>query len=160
MNKLFLKNENDTILLGKIIAKNIGNSAVIALKGNLGAGKTFITKSIINNLGLDVSVSSPTFNLMNIYENDKFTIHHFDFYRLEDESELENIGFYEYSRFGISIIEWADKFINNLPLNYILIEIEYSTDHKSRYAKINSIGKKYESIVKNIINEYEERSNN
>lgn len=159
MDKLFLKNEVYTEILGEIIAKNIGGNIVIALEGGLGAGKTFLTKSIVKNLGIDMNVTSPTFNLMNIYEGDKVNCYHFDFYRLEDENELENIGFYEYSNLGVSIIEWADKFVDVLPLNYILINIEYSEDKKSRYAYLKAVGKKYMDIVENISREYKERSN-
>lgn len=157
MDKFFLKDSGDTYLLGDAIAEHIDSNTLIALRGELGAGKTSLTKAIVKSLGIDETVTSPTFNLMNIYQGKKKDVYHFDFYRLEDIGELFNIGFYEYTKKGISIIEWADKFEDALPISYIYISLTYDEKGESRYFTIQSVGKKYQDTVQNIIKSYQKR---
>ncbi|WP_373522726.1 tRNA (adenosine(37)-N6)-threonylcarbamoyltransferase complex ATPase subunit type 1 TsaE [Aquiflexum sp.] len=95
-------------------------------KGDLGAGKTTMIKSIAKVVGIEDRVSSPTFSLVNEYWNDKGNVfYHFDFYRLEDPAEAMEIGVEEYFYSGNHcFIEWAEKIPGYLPLDFILIEIE------------------------------------
>ena len=119
--------ENGTYKFGEIISKNINQGVVVALIGDLGSGKTTLAKSIIKNM-IDIQdVPSPTFNIVNEYNKDNITIYHFDLYRLEDEGELFGIGFDDYisNKKAIIIIEWADKFIDLLPKNYIKINLSF-----------------------------------
>ena len=92
-----LENENSTVKLGEIIADTIPQGIIIALTGELGSGKTTLSQSIIKNMMKIQDVSSPTFNIVNEYRDKNQTIYHFDFYRLEDESELFGIGFDDYA---------------------------------------------------------------
>lgn len=108
---------------------------VICLNGDLGAGKTLFTQSLAAALGVKGDVTSPTFNLLNIYKGN-MPVFHFDLYRLEQEYELEDIGFYDYAESpdGLVLIEWAEKFQACLPEDYINIEIrrtdEENADHE------------------------------
>ena len=134
------------------LAKHLKKSDVIFLTGNLGAGKTLFAQGICKGLGIDDDVTSPTFNLLNIYENlsQNLVVYHFDLYRLDREDELENIGFNEYVYSdGISIIEWADKFLKYLPEEYLLVDIE-KTGETEREIKIFFFGKRYEELGKEI----------
>ena len=133
-------------------AKHLKKSDIIFLIGNLGAGKTLFAQGICKGLGIDNDVTSPTFNLLNIYENPSrnLVVYHFDLYRLDREDELENIGFNEYVYSdGISIIEWADKFLKYLPEEYLLVDIE-KTGETEREIKISFFGKRYEELGKEI----------
>ena len=100
-----------TVKLAAKVAQRVREGTVICLEGGLGAGKTLFVQSMARTLGVQGEVTSPTFNLMSVYEG-FCPIVHFDLYRLHSEDELEDIGFYEYTDFpeGIVFIEWAEKF--------------------------------------------------
>ena len=106
----------ETAHLASTIGKIIHEGTVICLDGELGVGKTLFVRALARTLGVESDVTSPTFNLMNIYEA-ACPIVHFDLYRIESEEELEDIGFYEYvdATEGIVLIEWAEKFPEALP---------------------------------------------
>ena len=95
-----------TSLLGEKIANLIQDNLIICLEGDLGAGKTLFTQSLCKALKVKEIVTSPTFNLMNVYEGKK-RIYHFDLYRLEQPEDLEEIGFYEYTDVEVSIANIA-----------------------------------------------------
>lgn len=99
----------DTFNIGTAFAKELKDGDTVALYGGLGAGKTVFTKGIAKGLGIDDEVVSPTFTILKEYEGDK-KLYHFDLYRIEDEEELEHIGFYDYlGRDGICVIEWPEN---------------------------------------------------
>ena len=102
--------------MGASLAHMAQTGEVYALIGGLGAGKTEFVRGFVAELSLEASVRSPTFSIVNTYEGGPFPIHHFDFYRLSDESELYEIGFddYIYGQ-GVCLIEWADMFAQVLP---------------------------------------------
>lgn len=149
-----LENENSTVKLGEIIADTIPQGIIIALTGELGSGKTTLSQSIIKNMMKIQDVSSPTFNIVNEYRDKNQTIYHFDFYRLEDESELFGIGFDDYlsDKKSIMLIEWADKFLDMLPKNYL--EIVFYKVENHRDVEIKSVGKKYVDVGNEIIEKF------
>lgn len=99
--------------------------SVVLFEGEMGAGKTTFIKAICREMGVSDSVSSPTFSIVNEYESrDGKRIYHFDFYRIKDESEALDIGFYEYLDSGnLCLIEWPSKIENLLPEHCMLVEI-------------------------------------
>ena len=121
MFKIITNSPEQTSLLGEKIANLIKDNLVICLKGDLGAGKTLFTQGFCQALNVKETVTSPTFNLMNVYEGDK-RIYHFDLYRLENEDDLYEIGFYEYTDVEdeIALIEWPDRFIDCMPDDYYI----------------------------------------
>jgi tRNA threonylcarbamoyladenosine biosynthesis protein TsaE len=100
-----------TMEIGETFAKKLVAGDIIALIGDLGAGKTHFVKGMAKSFGVDVhEVTSPTFALLNIYEGIKVELYHFDWYRLENYEEFEGIGALEYLYgSGISAIEWYDS---------------------------------------------------
>ena len=114
MVKIYLEDENKTKEIGYKLGNLLTPGSVICLIGDLGAGKTTMTQSLAKALEVDDYITSPTFTIVNEYEG-KMPLYHFDVYRLDDISELENIGFYEYTDDCVSIVEWADKFSDELP---------------------------------------------
>ena len=123
-------------LLGRWV-KQSGEPLCIALIGDLGTGKTHMSQGIAKGLGVVEEITSPTFSLMNTYMTVTGEIYHFDLYRMDDVSELENIGFYEFTEDQISIVEWADKFIDELPDETLWIHID-SIDAHSRRVTLES----------------------
>ena len=149
-----LENENSTVKLGEIIADTIPQGIIIALTGELGSGKTTLSQSIIKKIMKIQDVSSPTFNIVNEYRDKNQTVYHFDFYRLEDESELFGIGFDDYisDKKSIMLIEWADKFLDMLPRNYLEIVFHKGQDYRD--VEVKSVGKKYIDVVNEIIEKF------
>ncbi len=104
---------------------------IFCLNGNLGAGKSFFARKFINSLTTaEIDISSPTFNLLNIYEiNNDLTIYHYDLYRLEDEEELEELALRDAFINGITLIEWP-KIAQNYLKKYINIDIKIKSQNQ------------------------------
>ncbi|MCX7770564.1 MAG: tRNA (adenosine(37)-N6)-threonylcarbamoyltransferase complex ATPase subunit type 1 TsaE [Proteobacteria bacterium] len=104
------KSEEETIKLGIEIGKRCRGGEIIALIGDLGAGKTNFVKGIGKGLGIERLITSPTFVICQTYTSGRLILYHFDLYRLSDFSELEDMGWYDFiNSGGVTIIEWADK---------------------------------------------------
>lgn len=119
------KSEKDTSKIAKKFEKCLKGGEVVVLNGDLGAGKTTFTKALCKALKVKENVTSPTFTLMNIYTSGRLPLYHFDMYRLEDESEAQELGLNDffYSN-GVCMIEWAENIKNLLPKKLITINIE------------------------------------
>ena len=110
---------SDTRNLGKKLAKSLKKGQVFALNGDVGCGKTEFVRGVMAELNPEISVSSPTFSIVNSYETPNFTVYHFDFYRIKNINEFVEIGFDEYlSGDAVVFIEWAQMFENVLGKNY------------------------------------------
>ncbi len=105
-----------TLAFGQDLARDLAAGDVLGLVGGLGAGKTHLVKGIVAGLGSAAEVTSPTFTLVHEYVDGRVPVYHFDFYRLEDSSELLAIGWDEYIEGdGVVLVEWADKFAELMP---------------------------------------------
>ena len=125
-------NENETILEGEKLGKTLKPGAVVALYGELGAGKTAFTRGLAQGLGIKMFVSSPTFTIVNEYPGE-IPLFHFDMYRLETENELFDIGWDDYlERNGVCAVEWSEKVPSAFPPNTITVIIENPGDGKRR----------------------------
>ncbi len=125
MNQLTVKIHSleDTKRWGYALGQVLEEPVCILLEGPMGAGKTHVTKAIAEGLGVEEKVTSPTFALMNTYESGRVRMHHFDLYRLEDAEELQAIGFLDYAQDGVSVVEWADSFPEEMPESFIRIRV-------------------------------------
>ncbi len=103
----------DTEEFGASLAEKYPAPHVFCLTGDLGAGKTAMTRGIARGYGFSGRVSSPTFTIMHVYEG-REVVHHFDLYRIEEEDELDAIGFDSFLREGISVIEWPDMYYSRI----------------------------------------------
>jgi tRNA threonylcarbamoyladenosine biosynthesis protein TsaE len=125
MQEYITKNEKETIDLGKTLAQQIKAGSIIAITGDLGSGKTIFVKGLAEGLSIHDHITSPTFTLVHSYEGLNTTLHHFDVYRVSDEDELFEIGFYEYLYSGdICVIEWAELISGLIPSNAVWVHIE------------------------------------
>ncbi|MDY6064818.1 MAG: tRNA (adenosine(37)-N6)-threonylcarbamoyltransferase complex ATPase subunit type 1 TsaE [Finegoldia sp.] len=134
---------------GRSLAKNLKKGDVISLIGDLGAGKTTLTKSIAAFFGVDKEVTSPTFSLVNTYETDP-VLNHMDLYRLEEEDEILSLDIDEllYPE-GITIIEWAEMAKTYMPRNLIEIYID-KTSQDSRRVRIEPDNKRQREIIEGL----------
>ena len=106
----------ETFALGRAVAADLRAGDVLALCGDLGAGKTHFVKGLASGLGIAAEVTSPTFTLLHEYPGGRLPLFHFDFYRLESEDAVTGIGFDDYlDAGGVLAIEWAEKFPALLP---------------------------------------------
>ena len=127
----------ETLALGYSLGrfmKDYESPICIALDGTLGAGKTHFSQGIAKVFGVTEEVTSPTFALMNTYEVDGSNLYHFDLYRMDLVEELETIGFYEYTEETKSVVEWASKFVDELPDTTVWIEISVGNDGSRQFA--------------------------
>lgn len=115
--------EEETIRLGEQLGLLLDSGTVISLVGEMGAGKTHFVQGIAKGMGITAVVTSPTFTILNYYEA-PVPLQHFDFYRLDQEEELDGLGFDDYIAEGVTLIEWADKFPQRLPAKALKIEIQ------------------------------------
>ena len=120
-------NERETALLGREIVQKLNPPVCIALYGELGAGKTFLTRAIVSALGYTGEITSPTYTLMHCYELEDFNIYHFDAYRINNFESLQSSGFFDcFGGNDIVIIEWADNIDKLLPKDTIKIKIGFA----------------------------------
>ncbi len=129
-----------TYAIGKEIGEKAKEGEVYSLIGDLGVGKTVFTKGFAAGLGIDEDITSPTFTLVNEYEQGRLPFYHFDVYRIEDISEIEDIGYEEYFYgHGVTLVEWANKINSLLPKGTRTIIIEKDLEQGFEYRKIQEI---------------------
>lgn len=129
-NNYLSSSREETEAAGETIGQNLPSGAIVCLNGDLGAGKTTLTKGIVSKIcGISPhQVSSPTFTYLNVYEG-RATVYHFDCYRLKGGRDFLERGFDEY--FGeLCLIEWSEKIEEVLPNSRILITIKYDGENK------------------------------
>ena len=137
MKKVFISSTQEMAEFAKEIANSIKDNKVIALFGNLGVGKSFFAKNLINFLQeIPSEVLSPTFNIVYSYKTQKGEIFHFDLYRIKHEEELENIGFFETIKSNITLIEWPQIAEKYLPKNCLKITIKNVINHHEEAREI------------------------
>jgi len=124
MQTFITKNEHETELVGQHFASEIPDGTVVAMYGDLGAGKTAFVRGMARGMGLECRVSSPTFTIVNEYLGGRELIH-FDMYRLSDADELFDIGWEDYlSRGAVCAVEWSEKVEDAFFGDEIVVRIE------------------------------------
>lgn len=127
----------DTFELGSQLGQTVEPGKVYTLIGDLGVGKTVFTQGFAHGLGITEAVSSPTFTIVQVYEEGRLPFYHFDVYRIGDVEEMDEIGYedYVYGE-GVCLIEWANLIEEILPENYTQITIEKDLEKGFDYRKI------------------------
>ncbi len=144
--------ERETFQLGDKLGQLVQNRDFIALIGDLGAGKTAFTKGLAKGLGVEDSVVSPTFTIVQEYQG-RLPLYHFDVYRLTDWWELEDIGYEDYFYGeGVCVVEWPQRVAPFLPKEYLEISIELSLEESlsSRIITMVAKGPRYEQLLEEL----------
>lgn len=146
----YLADSAATEALGRLLGKHAQDGDVLCLSGDLGAGKTLLSRGVAAALGVEPDeVTSPTFAIMNVYEGRELEVRHFDLYRLNRPEELEDIGFAEYAGGeGVTLIEWAELFSEQLPEEYLQVELRH--EGAGRRAVLMAQGERYERLLKEV----------
>ena len=127
----------DTFQFGRKLGETVKEGTVFTLIGDLGVGKTVFTQGLAAGLGITEQVNSPTFTILQVYEEGRCPFYHFDVYRIGDSSEMDEIGYEEYIYGeGISLIEWANLIEDILPPRYIRVTISKDLEKGFDYRKI------------------------
>jgi tRNA threonylcarbamoyladenosine biosynthesis protein TsaE len=127
------RSPEETIALGQKIGALLHAGDVVAYFGDLGAGKTTITRGLALGMGLPDLVTSPTFALVHTYGQPPLMLCHFDMYRIGSEEELETTGFYDYPpEECVLAVEWSENIVNALPRHAIRLTLERIGDEKRR----------------------------
>lgn len=131
------RSPEETYALGEKIGKAAQPGQIYTLTGDLGVGKTVFTQGVAAGLGITEPVSSPTFTIVQVYEDGRLPFYHFDVYRIGDVEEMDEIGYedYVYGQ-GVSLIEWANLIEEILPEHYTEIRIEKDLDKGFDYRRI------------------------
>lgn len=129
--------EKDTFEIGYQLGSQAKPGSIYTLNGDLGVGKTVFTQGFAKGLGIEDNVNSPTFTIIQIYEEGRMPLYHFDVYRIGDVEEMEEIGYEDYFYGeGVCLIEWAELIEDILPENRIRITIEKELEKGFDYRRI------------------------
>lgn len=132
---------DETFELGRKIGEQIAAGTVISLVGDLGVGKTVFTQGFAKGLGIDGAVNSPTFTIVQVYEEGRLPFYHFDVYRIGDISEMDEIGYEDYFYGdGVCLVEWANLIEEIMPENHWVITLEKVLEKGFDYRKITIQG--------------------
>lgn len=127
----------ETLAVGKDLAAKAEPGQVYTLIGDLGVGKTVLTQGMAEGLGIDEPVNSPTFTIVQVYEEGRMPFYHFDVYRIGDVEEMDEIGYEDYFYGeGLCLIEWANLIEEILPDSYTQITIEKNLEKGFDYRMI------------------------
>jgi len=127
----------ETRALGERLACGLQPGDTVILEGELGAGKSELARGIARGLGVTETVTSPSFTILNVYESGRCPLYHFDWYRLESEEELYELGMDEYlGGDGIAVVEWAERCPDAVPEDCIRIRLE-ATGEETRQITVN-----------------------
>lgn len=140
---------DNTIELGRKIGSMCNPGDIFCLTGDLGTGKTHITKGIAEGLNVKEHITSPTFNIVNEYHSGRLSLFHFDVYRVSDPDEIYQIGFDEYIfGDGVSVIEWANYIEELIPNQFVHIKLEKLPEKEDHLRKvtIKYFGNRYDYL--------------
>ena len=143
MRRYITNSPEETEALAARLASRLKGTEVIAMFGGLGAGKTAFTRGLAAGLGINDGVSSPTFALVHEYSG-KYTLYHFDMYRINTWDDLYSTGFFDYQDGGVLMIEWSENIVDFIPEDRIEICIRI-TGENSREIEIKG-GEEYEDL--------------
>ena len=142
--------EEDTMELAQNIESEKFPNMVICLRGELGSGKTVFVKGFAHSLGIDETITSPTFNLVKEYQSGEMSLYHMDVYRLEDGDD-GSIGLTDYfAKGGVTIIEWSDIIKDSLPEERLEIKFKV-VDEDTRLITLVPYGKEYEDVLSAVL---------
>lgn len=149
MIKIVTKTPQELEYIGKRMAQFFQPGDFLALEGDLGAGKTSLTKGIASGLGITEVVNSPTFTIIHEYETGRMPLYHMDVYRIKQPEEMYELGYEEYFYGqGLTVVEWANQIASLLPEEYLQIEIHVNAEERS--LEFAPHGVRYEHLIEEL----------
>ncbi|WP_026478959.1 tRNA (adenosine(37)-N6)-threonylcarbamoyltransferase complex ATPase subunit type 1 TsaE [Alkaliphilus transvaalensis] len=146
-----INNQTETEALAKKLATLVDRGNVICLTGDLGAGKTTFTQAFAKGLGIQEPVTSPTFTILQEYEDGRIPLYHFDVYRISDPMEMADIGFDEYVfGNGVCVIEWASIIEEILPSDHLWIDLKVEGIKERKFC-VKGTNEYYQNIVEELL---------
>ena len=135
------RSPEETFALGEKLGREAKPGQIYTLNGDLGTGKTVFTQGFASGLGITEPVNSPTFTILQVYEEGRMPFYHFDVYRIGDVEEMDEIGYEDcFYGEGVCLIEWAELIEEILPENVIVVTIEKDLEQGFDYRKITVEG--------------------
>lgn len=123
--------EAATEAAGDAVAGLLDAGDILLLSGDLGAGKTHLTKGVARGLGIREPVTSPTFNILLLHAGGRLPLYHIDLYRLQDAEQLEGVGYFEaLESGGVAVVEWGDRFPEAQPPEYLGVRMRFVDDEE------------------------------
>ena len=158
MNTILSICERQTQRLGYALGACLREGDVVLLQGEMGAGKSVLTRAAARGMGVEGPVPSPTFTILNIHDGRKMKLYHFDLYRLEGEDALYEMGLDEYipARDGASLIEWPQMAEEAMPSDHLAVDIRYAHDGEAREIALAPMGAFDQARLDEILNAMED----
>ena len=151
MYQISLNGLDETRKFGEKLGRALRPGDMLLLTGELGAGKTTLTKSIGLGLGIEDYITSPTFALVNEYKGRDCWVYHFDVYRLENIDDLDDLGFDEYFYSGgINIIEWGNKIEDLVPIERISLDIVKGRNLDERIVSLSGETRRFDELLEEL----------
>ena len=152
MFEIHTTSQEETMELGKRLGEKVFANSCVVLEGNLGAGKTTLTKGIALGLGIDRVIKSPTYTLIREYRKGRLPLFHMDMYRIEESGGASEVGLEEYFYAGgVCVVEWAQYIEDELPLAFLKVQIDREGDGESeRLIRLVPHGKEYEEFIQTL----------
>ncbi len=140
MNKYISTSPEQTCEIGKRLFDSLSTDAFVALYGDLGAGKTAFVKGMVSSFLPDAIVTSPTYNIVNTYENGPCVLHHYDMYRITDDEDLYSVGFYDNLEGAVVVAEWCENIPYAIPEKHIKVTITKDpNDENTRHIEMEFV---------------------
>lgn len=155
MTTIYSVSPAETEKIGAILGAQLESGDFVALRGELGAGKTRFARGIATGLGVDsgVPVTSPTYTLLNIYEG-RVPLYHFDLYRLSGDDEVVDLGFADYFHGdGVSLVEWSERLREELPSERLEIVFSY-VEETVRRVELVPTSNRFKKMVDDLVRVY------
>ena len=149
MFEIHTTSQEETMELGKRLGEKVFANSCVVLEGDLGAGKTTLTKGIALGLGIDRIIKSPTYTLIREYRKGRLPLFHMDMYRIEESGGASEVGLEEYFYAnGVCVVEWAQYIEDELPSTFLKVQIDRVGDDESkRVICLVPHGKEYEEFI-------------
>ena len=152
MFEIHTTSQEETMELGKRLGEKIFANSCVVLEGDLGAGKTTLTKGIALGLGIDRVIKSPTYTLIREYRKGRLPLFHMDMYRIEESGGASEVGLEEdFYAGGVCVVEWAQYIEDELPSTFLKVQIDRVEDDESkRVIRLVPHGKEYEEFIQTL----------
>lgn len=149
MKKLRIQSDQAMVKLGELLGERVKPGDLLFLSGDLGTGKTTLVKGLAKGMGVEVDITSPTFQLIKTYSGN-YPLNHLDLYRLDNEAETDILELEDLVSDGVIVIEWGDSLKDHVFYEYLAISIEFGEGIDDRIVKLVPTGIRYHRMIEEL----------